>query len=1111
MQVAASTKAQITLNEKNASIRKILESISKQSGYDFVYSDQDLKDIKPVTVKLENATIEKALQACFTGQPLIYEINDKTVVVRKQEDKSVIETVKDYFATIDVRSKVLDEKGNPLQGVSVRVRNSNQFTITDIYGTFQLKNVPENAILVFTYIGYKSDEIEAKAFVPGATVQLQPSSSKLDEVQIQAYGVTSRRLSTSDITTVKAEDIAKQPVDNPLLALQGRISGLIITPTSGVPGAGIKVQLRGQNSLFTSSSGSSPILTEPLYIIDGIPYANNISPIGGANAVSYATISALSFINPADIESISVLKDADATAIYGSRGANGVILITTKKGKIGLTRVDANVSIGYGQVAKKLDLLNTQQYIEMRKEAYKNDGVDFATFPYNLPSLKNSMAPDLFVWDQNHYTDWQNELIGGTARYTNTQASLSGGSSTIQYLISGVYSKQGYVFPGDGKNESGGSHFSLTGNSANQKLRATLTGGYGANTAISPPSDFTKLAVALPPNAPSIFRDNGELNWEPNPASPTKSGTWLNPFSLLIQSNTAKSKTLNGNLDINYKLLPFLTIKTVAGFSEVNGDGYRGDPLLSHDPATWSTRLRKSLTQRNASSSWSVEPQIIFSKAVNKGQIDALFGSSFQGQRSEYESLSASGFGSDALLKNLNSATTIIGTNRSDEYRYMSIFGRVTYNWAGKYIVNLNGRRDGSSRFGPDRQFGNFGSVGTAWIFTEEPIVRNLLPFLSFGKARFSYGKSGNDAIDNYRYLEFYSSNGFRGTYQGIVPISSTGVANPYYSWEDVRKMEFGLDLGFLKDRLLFTGAYYRNRSSNQIGRYTLPNTAGNSDNFVANQPATIQNSGLEFTLMTVNVKSNTFNWISSFNVSIQRSKLLAVPLTGGYGQGIDSAHIGQPFAGVVYGFHYMGVDPSTGSYQFADKQGNPTSDPYADLDGNYRVITAPMFFGGLSNTFTYRGFSLDVFLQFTKQMGINYLYDPILFNNPGYLFSTNGGLIGGNRPVTVLNRWQNPGDISKIQKFSASNPDVDQSYALAQASDVAYTDASFIRIKNISLSYTISQSWKQKMKIQSMKIYIQGQNLWTFTKYKGLDPETQSLTVLPPLRIVTAGVQIGL
>lgn len=1106
LQVSASTKAQITLKETNAPLQKLLKSISLQSGYDFVYSSLDFKNLKPVTIALDNVSVEKALEATFLGQPLIYEISDKTVIVKRKEEKesSIIDKIKGYFATINVRGRVVNENSQPMQGASVSVKNGKGAVNTDVNGFFYLKNVDESSTLVFTYIGFTKKEIAVEGKEDFGDVKMEMSSSKLDEVQIQFSGVTSRRTSTSNIATIKADEIAKQPVDNPLYALMGRVPGLIITPISGLPNAPVKVQIRGQNGLNAES--------EPLYVVDGVPFINNIETnsvgrFGRDKDGAYPSqISVFSFLNPNDIASIDVLKDADATAIYGSRGANGVILITTKKGRITETNINAGFSSGFSRVSKKIDLMNTQDYLESRRDAFINTRqiVPNQNFPN---SLKSSQNFDLTVWDPNRYTDWQDVLLGGTAISNNANANISGGSSTIQYLIGGNYAKLGYVSPGNGKNETGSANFSISGNSPNQKFRTSLNGSYIATSSMVPP-DFSYLAIGLSPNAPALYNAGGELNWESNPASALGEATWENPLAGLQRSSQIRSKVLRAALNLSYDINSSLDFQANGGVSQVQNNSFTPSPISSQDPATFSYARAAANYNDAISSTWSIEPQLSYIKNLGGGKLNLLVGGSWQGQNTENEWFNVNGIVNDALIHSISAGTINNQRNTSSEYKYIGAFGRLNYNYKDKYIANLNFRRDGSSRFGFGNQFGNFGSIGMAWVFSNESFLDKRNEILSFGKIRSSFGTSGNDAIGDYQYVELFDSDS-QTQYQNSFILTPQGAVNPDYHWENKRSWELGLDLGFFKDKLLLSTSYFYALSTNQLINFPLPLTAGTPAGIKINQNATLRNSGLEANVSSQIIKRKNFNWTLSGNISfLNRNKILALP--GGnyaisrlsilYPQGVDP--VGKSFAGVVAAAKFTGVDPLTGVYTFADKDGKPTSnvslaDRFAET-----ININPKYYGGISNQVTFQNFSFSFFIQFTKQLGKSYIFQKSWGTGPGLSISS-------NQPAVYANRWRASGDISSIQKISTAYP-VFQNLELMTNSDASWVDASFLRLKNVAVSYQVSDRIKKKLGVKNLSLNLNAQNILTVTGYGGFDPETQSVGSLPPLRNITTGIQIG-
>jgi hypothetical protein len=384
--------------------------------------------------------------------------------------------------------------------------------------------------------------------------------------------------------------------------------------------------------------------------------------------------------------------------------------------------------------------------------------------------------------------------------------------------------------------------------------------------------------------------------------------------------------------------------------------------------------------------------------------------------------------------------------------------------------------------------------MGAAWIFSEEKIINSLFSFLSFGKIKASYGTTGSDQIGDYQYLSTYSPVTSGNPYQGINTLRSNGLSNPYLQWEETRKLSVGLDLGFLKDRVLINTTYYRNRSSNQLLSYKLPVTTG-FQSITQNFPATVQNTGLEVALTTVNVQNKKLRWSTSINFTIPRNKLIAFPNieSSSYGSYLI---IGESIS-IQKKLHYIGVDQNTGAYYFESKT-NPFNPKIPD-DANVIINTYPKFYGGFQNSFIYKGFQFDLFFQFTKQKGPNYFF--------GFL----PGASGINQPTYILDRWQSPGDMATHQRLNSNYNLSTAFYNAKNSSDAGFADASYIRLKNVSLSYQLGEEWIRKMHIHGFKIYAHAQNLLTFTKYKGLDPETMSSTTLPPLRVLTVGVQITL
>jgi len=478
-----------------------------------------------------------------------------------------------------------------------------------------------------------------------------------------------------------------------------------------------------------------------------------------------------------------------------------------------------------------------------------------------------------------------------------------------------------------------------------------------------------------------------------------------------------------------------------------------------------------------------------------------LVAGTIQQQNANQLSINGRGYSSDLLLQDpLSAATSSIGGSNQTEYKYNALFSRLGYVWDEKYILNLSARRDGSSRFGSANEFHNFGAIAGGWVFSNEGFLKDDR-LISFGKLTASYGTTGNDQIGDYSFLSLYNSVSYSAPYQGIPVISPRVLTNPFLQWEETKKTSIGLDLGFLKDRILLNAIWFENRSSNQLVSYPLPSITGFTG-ITENMPATVQNTGIELSINTINVKSKDFNWSTSFNLTVPQNKLVAFPNLANTSYA-STYVIGKPIINISKVYHFMGVNPATGLYQFLGSNGNLTSNPVFGQDNTVFISQSPKYYGGLENSFSYKGFDLSFLFQFVKQTGTT---DPFGSIYPGRISSNQG-----NEPVWILDRWQKPGDQATIQLFGTDQRYSNQVSA-ANNSDAYYTDASYIRLKNVALSYRLPINWLNKAHLQSLQIYLQAQNLLTITKYKGLDPENpQGVAGLPPLRVITMGIRIGL
>ncbi len=969
--------------------------------------------------------------------------------------------------TNSVSGRVTDPAGQPLPGVNVVIKGTpSNGTVTVANGYYQLKNVPANAVLSYSFIGFKTREIPLNGRTT-IDVQLQEDVTTLSEVTVNAgYYTVKDRERTGSIARVRAKELENQPVSNALSSVQGRMAGVSITQGSGVPGGGYNIQIRGANSLRRAGN-------YPMYIIDGVPVSAQTTSTYSTGIFPYTETNPLSAINPNDIESIEILKDADATAIYGSRAANGVILITTKKGQMRhKTAFSVNSSYGISRVARKMDMMNTEQYLNMRRQAYANDGL--ANYPANAYDVNGT-------WNGTRYTDWQDELIGGTASNSLVQLSLSGASETTRFLISGSSNRQTTVFSNDFRYKSTNLSGSLSHQSIDKRLILAASGLFSDQSNNVIYEDITNQAFRLSPNAPALYREDGSLNWENN--------TFTNPLAAYESTYKSGSRSFNLNLNISYELLSSVFVKLNGGTNYQFFDEVALRPNTMYNPAYGITpAYSMALKSQNQRFSYLLEPQLNYRHTFHDHELDILVGGTYQQTENTRLGLLGYGFQSNALITNLAAASTVsISEDSGTEYKYAAVFGRINYQYKSRYILNLTGRRDGSSRFGPDKRFANFGAVGAAWLFSEEDFLSSNR-WLSFGKLRGSYGITGSDLIGDYQHLDTYTVNS--NSYGGSTSLYPSRLHNPYFSWEKTTKLEAALELGFLNDRLQLSAAWYRNRSGNQLVGIPLPGTTGFSS-IQANLPAEVENKGLELEFSATPVQTNQFSWNSSINISFPKNKLISFPGLEGSTYANQYA-VGYPTS-IVKVYNYEGIDPETGNYVFTDynNDGAITSPE----DNQVIEDLAIKYFGGWSNQFTYKHWDFSFLFQFVNQQQKNYISSMI---RPGSMF---------NQPVEVLDVWSADNPAGQYMPYSSGTDALKNNlHGYFSRSTAGIGDASFIRLKNIQLSYRLPVN----SYLQDIRFYVQGQNLLTRTNYFGVDPEFILSGFLPPLKTWSFGIQLN-
>lgn len=1045
----------VSLKVENANLKTVLIELTKQSGYTFIYKDEHIRNAKPVTVSKNDTEIAEVLPIVFSDQPFDYIISGKAVSITPKKLLPILPTEQQQST---IRGKVTDSLNNPLQNVTVYAVGTFIQTTTDRDGLYELTGVPQDASLLFRLLSYETLEIQADR--PVINVVLKYVYSYLDETIVIGYGTTTRRFNTGAVSKVSAEEIAKQPVANPLLALQGRVPGMYIQSTSGRPGSAINVQIRGRNSLAAGN--------EPLYIVDGVPFTStSITP----NTATSGFLSPLNSINPSDIESIEVLKDADATAIYGSRGSNGVVLITTKKGQIGKAKLDFRLLSGFSQVAAFPEMLNTSEYLQMRRLAFELDGV--------TPNATN--APDLVLWDTTQYTDWHQYVFGGKAFTTDANISLSGGSNSTTFAMAAGFRSDGTVFRSDDNYHRTSLRMNIGHRNPNDKLRANISLNYSMDL-----NDLSSsLSVArshLPPNYP-LYDDAGNFYWSPNTLH-------INPEAFALYVSENRTQSIIGQATLGYAFGYGFDLSTNLGYTSLATSQTNLTPIRAQRPNS----LGNANFGQRQSTSWVVEPMLRHTYSINTNRIETLLGTSWQQSTVEGQNINTWNVQNDALLRNIASAGLILADNNYSAYKFQSFYFRATYIAQERYVLNANYRRDGSTRFGPGRRWGNFGAVGGAWIFSEETYLQNAKSFLSYGKLRASYGITGNDQIGDYMYIPAYGSS---NPYQGPTLIP-THMANSTYRWESNHKQEIALELGLFKDRVMTTAAHYRNVGRNQLIQYALPTQTG-AASITDNFPAVIESRGWEFVLQTTNIRKGKFIWNTTFNLSLPHTRLLEFPDLENSSYGVRNLIIGEPL-NQIWLLDIEGIDPQTGLTIVRDLDNSGT----ITTSGDYTNFGTEMStaFGGIGNSFKWYGFSLDVFLRFNRQVGRSYT-------------SLNGLSPGPMNNITKNawdKTWKQPGDVAELPRVASDGAEgvTSRLRYYVNGFQGRYEDASFIKLSNLVLSYALPDAVTQRIRMESANVMFQGQNLFTFTPYNGLDPETLGTQSgsLPNLRVLTLGIQ---
>lgn len=1025
--------------------------------------------------------------------------------------------------TTSVKGSVLSEKGTFLQGVSIRVidakTHKQSFAHTDSAGVFSVSMQyahPYN--LYFTYVGYTEDSLVNFLVSPDENnsilMRLKEDKSALNDVVIIGYGTQRKKDLTGSIASVSGDDIKQIPVSTAAQAITGKIAGVDVTTQSGAPGAPVNIVIRGGTSITQSVS--------PLYIVDGFEYGD------------------LTSIDVNDIETVTVLKDASATAIYGSRGSNGVIVITTKSGKAGKTKVSYDGYVNVQQLTNKLQLMNPEQYVDYQYEfdLLNSNVAEWATNfggDVNDPDFYTGAAGYIkSAYASNPGIDWQDLVFGGSALMQNHSLSLSGGNAKTKFLLNGNFMNQDGILDKHGYQKFN-LRFKISHDISkrvhvdfNTNFNDTKVDGGGSL------AGNLRMTVMQPPTGGVRFTNDQLINSDLTDSMREQDASYdvYNPLirnDAVTQADYNRQYTANGGITID--ILKNLSWRTQASYawqqerSTYWDDGRTEDAKEKHSGPYGSIGNTENV-------SWQITNTLTWNQHFGLHQITAMLGQQTNYSQSTSSSNTYDGFPENNFgLNDVSMATNLYAKSSGlSRAKTVSAFGRVIYNYDERYLLTATLRGDGVSKFAVGHQWGAFPSMSAAWRISEEKFMKNNKVFNQL-KLRVGYGATGNSNISNYMYVTSYGSGFYAVNRQEVSTlIPGSTLANPDVQWEKTITTDVGLDMSVLHSRINLTADYYNNESKNLLLQANIPTSTGYSTQF--QNIGSIRNRGWEFTLNTQNIRNKNFSWTTDFNISFNRSKVLA--LSNGnstYYSGDFVIQVGKPM-GQFYGYKYAGIyttddfDQNTdGSYTLKDgvarekgrtaiiKPGDIKFQAIAgDTDTNGNPVwstndrtvignSAPKFTGGLTNTFTYKGFDLSIFMNFVYG---NQVYD---VNDQRFL----GPRLANQNALAVMStrfRLVDPEtgkETMDLSRLATLNPnqhngkalwsvDPNNNYdATSTFSDYFLQDGSFLRLNTITLGYTLPAAISKKASIESFRIYATLNNIHSFTKYKGYDPEVAS------------------
>ncbi|MCB2410505.1 SusC/RagA family TonB-linked outer membrane protein [Hymenobacter lucidus] len=978
----------------------------------------------------------------------------------------------------------------PLPGVSVVLKGTTTGTATDADGRFSLPLPADGTpTLVFSFVGFEPYEVRVSDNGTVPTVQLREKTTELNDVVVVGYGSQRKRDITGSVASISAEQVAETPIARADQILQGRVSGVQVTQTNSEPGGNVSIRIRGTNSINTGN--------EPLFVVDGFPGAGDLNSI-----------------NPSDIESIEVLKDASATAIYGSRGANGVVLITTKKGKVGKGTINFEAYTGVQIVRHKYELMNAPEFARYLNEV--NPPVAPLTAPVYTEEQIAAMGEG---------TDWQDAILR-PARLSNYQLGFNGGTEETRYNLSFNFFDQEGIIINSGfkrgtvrlnldKKISSKLSFNFSsqvGGTLEQRAFVNSQGGSFGGALLD--------ALRFSPINP-VRDENGSFTYSNTPLPYVEDVGNPVAFAEKVKDHRTTARGLL-NVAANYELLPGLTLRISGGldYNNQQTDVFRpSDVFLGRLNGGSASRVQ------NNRYSWLNENTLTYDKKLNPNNaLNVVVGISEQKFYFNQFGASGTNFFTNTLGSDNLSIAANVGTPTStrNSNALASYFGRVNYRLFEKYLFTVTMRADGSSRFGKNNKWGYFPSAAFAYRLIDEPFMKGLTA-LSDLKLRLGYGITGNQEIDNYQSLAQYGADAYASGSARLVGLEPLNIGNPNLRWESTAASNVGVDLAFLENRVSITADAYYKKTTDLLLRVATPRTTG-YPNILLNA-GSVENKGFELAINTNNFDTKAFGWKTNLNFSLNRNKVLdlySVPeLPVGasssslfVGAGLGNTSIlreGEPI-GSFYGYQFDGLWQTTDEIAAAGRTGVRPGDPrYKDQNGDKAITAAdrviigraqPDFIYGLTNTFSAGGFTLNVFIQGVQGQ------DVLNLNR----YELESGITTTNKLKTVVNRWTPDNTDTNIPRAGST---IRRSTGIV--SDVI-EDGSFVRLKTVTLGYTLP---KFSTKVRSASVYVTAQNLVTLTKYTGYDPEVNSFgndnlslntdyNAFPSTRSFTAGIKIG-